>query len=367
MVNITVVDLLRLASSIPYASQIASLTVGAPDDIQFISYNETFVTDILGPNVSQALVANTTWQAFHEAGVYNQATNSLYITSNWAKDPTNPINVTILSLDDYSVTSKRYPNLSSANGAVAYYPPGTPVNSSAGQEIVFCDQGDLVNPSQLTVINPATNTTRVILNSFYGKNFSSINDIKQNPVTGDLWFADARYGYWQFFRPEPVIRPQVYRFEPATGVLQAVADDFIAPNGIEFSPDFKNVYITDTGTIQFSNESATLTNPATIYKYDVSHDGKGLQNRRVFAYADTEAPDGIHADTNGNIYSACLDGVNVWNEEGVLLGKMVVAGGARNFAWIPGGMIIFNEYRAYKVTLGAEGREVRKDFGHKRS
>ena len=51
---------------------------------------------------------------------------------------------------------------------------------------------------------------------------------------GDLWFTDARYGHWQNFRPEPVIRPQVYRFEPSTGVVQSVADDFVAPNGIEF-------------------------------------------------------------------------------------------------------------------------------------
>lgn len=363
MVNITTIDLLRVASSIPYANEISSLTTAAPDAVQFLSYNETFVTNILGPNVSQALISNLTWNAFHEAGVYNLATNSLYMASNWAGNFSNPVNITILNLTDNTVSSTRYTDLNEANGGAAFYPVGTPANSSAGQQIIFCDEGDLINPSQLTLVDPATNTSRVLVNSFNGKNFSSLNDIEQHPLTGDLWFTDARYGYWQYFRPTPVIRPQVYRFEPLTGVLQAVADEFVAPNGIEFSPDLAHVYVTDTGTNQFSNESIIPLNPATIYRFDITADGKGLHNRRLFAYADTGIPDGIHTDTEGNVYSACSDGVNVWNREGVLLGKMVVEGGSNNFAFVPGGMIIFNAYKLFKVTLAAEGRTVKRDFG----
>lgn len=70
----------------------------------------------------------------------------------------------------------------------------------------------------------------MLLNSFLGKNFSSINDVVQHPLTGDLWFTDARYAYWQHFGREPQIRPQVYRFEPETGVVQVVADGFVAPS-----------------------------------------------------------------------------------------------------------------------------------------
>jgi hypothetical protein len=52
-----------------------------------------------------------------------------------------------------------------------------------------------------------------------------------------------------------------------------------------------------------------------------------------------------------------------WNPEGVLLGIFAVANGNANFAFVPGGMYIFNEYKLYKVTLQAEGREVKRDFG----
>ena len=96
--------------------------------------------------------------------------------------------------------------------------------------------------------------------------------------TGDLWFTDARYAYWQYFAPEPSIRPQVYRFEPKTGVVQAVADYFIAPNGIEFSPDFKHVYVTDTGVHTFPGKD-NYTAPATVYRFDITSDGKRLENR----------------------------------------------------------------------------------------
>ena len=360
MVNITSVDLLNLASSFSYSQQVINSSIYANDNINFLSYNHSFITDILGPNVSSTLIANVTWGAFHEAGVYSQATNSIYITSNWAGNLSNPINVTILNLADNSLSSVRYSNIASGNGATAYYPPGTPANISAGQQVLFCDEGNFEVPSQLTLLDPSTNKTRVLLSSFMGRNFSSVNDVRQHPHTGDIWFTDARYGYWQYFRPKPSIPPQVYRFSPVTGVVQAVADDFTEPNGIEFSPDYQYVYVTDTGAQNFD---LNMTRPATIYRFEFSADGKRLQNRQLFAYSDVGLPDGIHCDTKGNVYSSVADGVHVWNPEGELLGKFLVAGGSNNFAFVPGGMILFNAYRLFKITLAAEGREVKRDFG----
>ena len=52
-----------------------------------------------------------------------------------------------------------------------------------------------------------------------------------------------------------------------------------------------------------------------------------------------------------------------WNPSGLLIGKFAVSGGSNNFAFVPGGMYIFNGYKLFKVTLNAEGREVRRDFG----
>lgn len=55
--------------------------------------------------------------------------------------------------------------------------------------------------------------------------------------------------------------------------------------------------------------------------------------------------------------------IHSWNPDGVLIGKFAVSGGSNNFAFVPGGMYIFNAYKIFKVTLKAEGRTVRRDFG----
>lgn len=201
MVNITNVDLLSLATSLPYAYNLQAIANASTDHVSFLSYNDSFVNDILGPDVSQELVARTDWVAFHEAGVYNQQTGKIYATSNWNGSFDNPINVTAIDIhNNNTISSIRYDNLAEANGGAAFYPVGTPPNSSAGQQIVFCDEGDFTNPAQLVLVKPATNESRVLLNNFLGRNFTSINDVEQHPYTGDLWFTDVPYGYWQYFR-----------------------------------------------------------------------------------------------------------------------------------------------------------------------
>lgn len=364
MVNITHVDLLRLATSFDYAYQLQGITNASTDHVSLLAYDQSFIDDVVGTNSTQRLVAELPFNAFHEAGVYNIATGKIYAASNWAGSLDNPINITIIDPQTGAIEFTRYNNLAEANGGTAFYPVGTPANSSAGQQIVFCDEGDIDNhPSQLTMIDPVTNQTQVLLNNYLGRNFSSLNDIVQHPDTGDLWFTDARYAYWQYFGPEPSIRPQVYRFEPKTGVVQAVADDFIAPNGIEFSPDYQHVYITDTGVHTFPGKD-NATAPATIYRFDMTPDGKRLENRQLFAYSDVGFPDGIHTDTRGNVYSATADGVHVWNKEGVLIGKFGVGGlGVNNFIFAPGGIYIMNAYKLWYVSIKAEGRSVRRDWG----
>ncbi|KJX98309.1 hypothetical protein TI39_contig418g00001, partial [Zymoseptoria brevis] len=307
MVNITAVDLLQLASSIPYASQLDSLAESFTDAVGFISYNQSFNTDVLGTNVTEALASNQSYEAFHEAGVYHIATGKLYATSNWASDFNNPINVTTIDLkNNDAIASVRYKNVQNANGGAAFYPPGTPANSSEGQQIVFCDEGQ-------TDLSP------------------------------------------QDFGPIPTLRPQVYRFSPTTGQVQAIADDFVAPNGIELSPDWKHLYVTDTGRNQRANETRDYVNPANIYRFDIAADG-GLENRRVFAYTSGGIPDGIHTDTMGNVYSGLDDGVYVWNPEGQMIGKIAVGGteAVANFAFVPGGMYIFHEYKLWKISIKAE-------------
>lgn len=123
MVNVTTVNLLTLATSLPYANNILSLE--NTSSIHFLSYDPSFESTILGPNASASLVSSQSYNAFHEAGVYNKPTNAIYIASNFnTKDGlSNPINVTMYHLANKSVTSTRYQGLAEANGGCTYIPP----------------------------------------------------------------------------------------------------------------------------------------------------------------------------------------------------------------------------------------------------
>lgn len=82
------------------------------------------------------------------------------------------------------------------------------------------------------------------------------------------------------------------------------------------------------------------------------HEQPFLINRRLFAYADSPIPDGIKCDVHGNVYSGCMDGVNVWSPGGILLGKILVPGGVANFCFgRKGEMFILNEHRLWRAQL----------------
>ena len=243
--------------------------------------------------------------------------------------------MTVVDPPDYTVGAElRYPGLYMPNGGTAY-------NAT---HLLFCDFGNEVQPSSLTLVDPGTNTSTVLLSSFLGRNFSAINDVRVNYTAwggdGSIWFTDDQYGALQGFRPPAEIPVQVYRFEPGTGKLQAVADGFAQPNGIELSPDLKTVYVTDSGYV-LAPTDMNATRPSTIYAFDVAATGGGLVNRRVLAYSSHPFPDGIHVDRDGNIWSTYGHGIAVWDSQGVLMGEMRVDTVVDNFMFVPEGILLF--------------------------
>ncbi|ODA78235.1 hypothetical protein RJ55_05616 [Drechmeria coniospora] len=358
MSHIVSVSLPSLAVDAGYFAKLPETNITKPA-ISLLAYHDDFRA-VLGCNATARKVWDLPWAAFHEGGLYNKKDNSLYITSNY-ESLTDNINVTVVSLDSdsYPLRSTQFPLLAMANGGTNYYPPGADRRQMRPLQ-VYCDQGDMSSRSQLLAVDANRNTSTPLLTNFLGRNFSSLNDVRQHPVTGDLWFTDTDYGHVQKFRPKPVLPKQVYRFEPATGVIQVVADGFVEPNGIEFSPDLKTVYISDTGSQQAEFDPR---GPSTIYAFDVV-DGKRLANRRTFAWADIGLPDGMHCDTNGNLWVSCGDGVHVWNPQGILLGKIFVGETSNNLAFAPGKIFVFSNKRMWVVeNVAAQGREVCQDFG----
>lgn len=82
--------------------------------------------------------------------------------------------------------SYRVPGLYEANGGTTWYPPGSN-SSDTPPAMIWCDEGDFDHPSALISVDVKNNKSEPIVTSFMGKNFSSVNDVRQHPVTGDIW------------------------------------------------------------------------------------------------------------------------------------------------------------------------------------
>lgn len=77
-----------------------------------------------------------------------------------------------------------------------------------------------------------------------------------------------------------------------------------------------------------------------------------LVNKRLFATASTGIPDGIKCDLEGNVYSGCGDGLNVWSPGGSLVGKVMCPGGVANFCFTKKGeIVLLNETKFWVVSV----------------
>ncbi len=165
-------------------------------------------------------------------------------------------------------------------------------------------------------------TVRTLVSKFRGGRLTSPNDIVVKS-DGTIWFTDPDYGFLNpelghGERPEQA-RNRVYRFDPSIGELTVISEDFDKPNGIAFSPDEKYLYVGDTGRThgEFRNHQ--------LVRYDVAQDGRSVRSPKVFCIVDPHVPDGFRCDTAGNVYVGAGDGVQVFNPDGQLIGKIRTA------------------------------------------
>ncbi|OAA56244.1 SMP-30/Gluconolaconase/LRE-like region [Niveomyces insectorum RCEF 264] len=320
----------------------------------FAVYDDA-VKALFGPSPKLELLhENKEYPFAHEAGVFIEHNNTLFITSNQYRHPTpsdpKKIQISRVHLPSDGSTAVRCEEIEPADVPM----PNGGVNYEGG--VLFCAQGTTTTPGGLVLMDAEPPyRTRTLVSNFYGRDFNSVNDVVVHS-DGSIWFTDPTYGYDQDICPRPVLPSQVYKYDPKRNSVRAMADGFGRPNGICFSPDEKIVYVTDTDWIH-GDGTTDLTRASTIYAFDIAtYSGQPfLVNRRLFAMADTGVPDGIKCDVYGNVYSGCGDGVNIWSAGGDLLGKILVEGGAANFCFGKNGeMFILNESRLWRATLAKE-------------
>jgi gluconolactonase len=212
----------------------------ANEQIGFHSYHPSF-KQLIGEDPEIILLEEKSWAFAHEAGVFFKDSGCLYFTSNLIPQSDGSRSVIISKINTKENPAKSEvvkADILMGNGGIKYM-----------DGVLFCDQGTMERPSALRYMeNRSPYKVTTVVDSFQGRPFNSLNDVIIH-IDGSIWFTDPIYGYMQGYRPKPRLPSQVYRYDPSTKAIRALADGFGRPNGICFSPDQSVVYITDTAQV----------------------------------------------------------------------------------------------------------------------
>lgn len=172
----------------------------------------------------------------------------------------------------------------------------------------------------------------VIAEKFQGKRLNSPNDVVVHPDSS-IWFTDPPYGIrgnYEGFSGESETKPAIYRVDPKGGQIDLISDEVTGPNGLSFSPDYKKLYVADTGAGR------------EIRVWDI--DGRSVRNGKRHVQLTVPGStgtlsfaDGIRCDIDGNVWAGARPGVQIIAPSGEPIGMIrlpencanVCFGGAR--------------------------------------
>lgn len=189
-------------------------------------------------------------------------------------------------------------------------------------------------------------TYTVLADTFQGKPLNSPNDIVVKS-DGTVYFTDPTYGIEPHEQELPF--QGVYRLDAERRKLILLADDFIRPNGLAFSPDETVLYIGDSSI-----------DKRHVRAFNVDPDG-ALSKGRVFAEIRSELPgnpDGMKVDIEGSLYVSAAGGVWVFSEDGEHLGTIRTPETPANCAWGSEAwktLFITARTSIYRIKIGVPG------------
>lgn len=176
----------------------------------------------------------------------------------------------------------------------------------------------------------ADGSVTVIASHYEGKELNSPNDVVVDR-SGRIYFTDPDYGRqaspWGIERPLELGFCGVFGVEHDGANLVPVATDFVAANGLCFSPTEEVLYVNDTSAMHIRRFRRAPGGAFTGGEVFFEFEGSGLLQDGV--------PDGMKCDIHGNVYCTGPGGLWVIDSAGRLLGKVRTPYRAVNFNWGP--------------------------------
>ncbi|PWH07197.1 gluconolactonase [Brachybacterium endophyticum] len=204
-------------------------------------------------------------------------------------------------------------------------PGGAIVECSHGRRAILVDR-DAGRPRSGD--DAAVYAPEVLVDRYGRARLNSPNDVVVKS-DGTIWFTDPSYG---IKRPieghageEEYGDRYVFRFDPSDGSLTPVVIDVEAPNGLAFSPDENVLYVADSSIDPPDRDHPDPERPGghSIHAYDVLG-GRHAKNGRALVEVSPGLPDGFRVDTDGNLWSSSLSGIQVFSPDGKKIGDIPV-------------------------------------------
>ena len=267
---------------------------------------------VLDPRFAKYKLGNTPIQRLHRGTLWAEgpAWNAVGRYLLWSDIPNN-VQMRWLEEDGH-VSTFRHPAGNSNGNTFDYH----------GRQIA-CEHGN-----RRVVRYEHNGRYTVLADKFNGKPLNAPNDAVVRPDDGAVWFTDPGYGSLMNYEGNkgPLhLKEAIYRIDTKSGKIEMVADDIYKPNGLCFSPDYKKLYVADTGSSHYPEA------PKNIKVWDVL-DGTKLANGREFTSMELDGrfglADGIRADIDGNVWASAgwvgdgYDGVHIFAPDGDRIGQI---------------------------------------------
>ncbi|KAL3909853.1 MAG: hypothetical protein SGILL_007920 [Bacillariaceae sp.] len=257
----------------------------------FIALDPRFYDILDGTNQSVEILLENEENIFHEGPVLLE--NALFFTTNRLGDTslgatwgsTAPAQLEQY-IDIYMLDRATHTNLTLVNATPPILMANGQTNGPNGT-ILTLAQGFNDTGGGVFELDPVTWEATPVVETFYGSDFNSLNDIKMTSDGGLIFLTDPPYGFEQGFRfGRPTLGSNVYRYDTETQELQVLLTSLQRPNGLALldlrneSPEGSSsstsgctLYLTDTGfetteNVQRPQAFDGWSDSAIYYMYD---------------------------------------------------------------------------------------------------